>query len=64
MICERIGNVAMKQNRKEVLNMTSDKIVKQQEQQEGRVIFRAYIVKDGQRVYPRRAKAFRILLSH
>jgi len=45
--------------------MTSKKTVKQQEQECGqRVIYRAYIVKDGERIYPRRAKAFRIVLSH
>ena len=44
--------------------MTSKTTIKQQEQREGRVIYCAYIVKDGQRIYPRRAKAFRIVLSY
>ena len=33
------------------------------QEQQGRVIYCAYIVKDGRRIYPRRAKAFRIELN-
>jgi len=35
----------------------------QQERQDGRVIYCAYIVRDGRRIYPRRAKAFRIVVG-
>ena len=44
--------------------MTSKNSIKQQEQRDSRVIYCAYIVKGGQRIYPRRAKAFRIVLSY
>jgi hypothetical protein len=36
----------------------------QKEQRVSRVVYCAYIVKGGQRIYPRRAKVFRIVLSH
>ena len=44
--------------------MTSKKVLSKKEQRDGRVIYCAYIVKDGVRIYPRRAKAFRIVLSY
>ena len=45
--------------------MTSKTVLSQKEQKCGQaVIYCAYIVKGGVRIYPRRAKAFRIVLSH
>ncbi len=46
--------------------MTSDKTQLQKEQKgsgQNGVIFCAYIVKDGQRIYPRRAKCFCIRIA-
>lgn len=44
--------------------LTAKTQMQQERKSEGRVIFRAYITtKDGRRIYPRRAKAFRICLG-
>ena len=43
--------------------MQKQKPQMQQERQDGRIIFCAYIVKDGVRIYPRRAKCFCIRLK-